>query len=987
MMSTLIQHPDGCVKSFVNYSMMPHVNHFQIFSNKGLKCFPKHLPLSSIHYKNACTDQRILHGRIWCATNSRFITLAVGGNSNDSSAETEFEEDADEFPSGIGPVSTIRTDDVKALKDALNEANARAAAAEEGREKAIDELGRAEVKLQEYSTNIIRNTELAVSELEAAKAAFHQQLKELLDDKLSVESKLVLAKQDAIDLAVQVEKFAEVAIQEATAHIVEEAKLRVSAAETSAADVAHQAEERLKDAADNAVSTVVTESKSVIDKSLAIAQVARDQANKAQVALNERLHVLDELVRSESSKISLQTNVHELERQQKLMQNEVDRLQVELKAAEARLNAAEARAAASDKLLLNIQESANKAALAQVENTKRALEVLKNAAAEREEASATTFKMEIESMQSAINASKKAESRKAEAYLRRCAALERALTAAEATANAWKERSQTAELLLQKTRGGELEGQEIEFVLKGGRVEFLIRDDAKKWNLLVQGPRRETPEWMARRIDCVCPKFPPLKLKAPENGIEAAIPLDLPKPEEVWSIAKEKPKEDDVFTKQAVEEEAIKKKRKALEHVLQRKTIQRKRVLEETKLEPGTGTGREIVFQGFNWESWRRRWYLELAPKAADLSQCGITAVWFPPPTESVAPQGYMPLDYYNLKSAYGTQEELKYCIEEMHNHDILALGDVVLNHRCAHKQSPNGTWNIFGGKFSWGPEAIVRDDPNFQGRGNPSSGDIFHAAPNIDHSQEFVRRDIKEWVNWLRTDVGFDGWRLDFVRGFWGGYVKEYIEASNPAFAIGEYWDSMAYEGGNLCYNQDAHRQRIINWINATGGSSSAFDVTTKGILHVALHNEYWRLIDPQGKPTGVMGWWPSRAVTYLENHDTGSTQGHWPFPRDKLTQGYAYILTHPGTPVVFYDHFYDFGLHDPITELIDARTRAGIHCRSPLKIFNANTEGYAAQIGENLVMKLGQFDWNPSKQNNLSGSWQKFVDKGADYKVWIRQ
>lgn len=32
---------------------------------------------------------------------------------------------------------------------------------------------------------------------------------------------------------------------------------------------------------------------------------------------------------------------------------------------------------------------------------------------------------------------------------------------------------------------------------------------------------------------------------------------------------------------------------------------------------------------------------------------------------------------------------------------------------------------------------------------------------------------------------------------------MKEYIEASNPAFAIGEYWDSLAYEGGNLCYNQ----------------------------------------------------------------------------------------------------------------------------------------------------------------------------------------
>lgn len=49
-----------------------------------------------------------------------------------------------------------------------------------------------------------------------------------------------------------------------------------------------------------------------------------------------------------------------------------------------------------------------------------------------------------------------------------------------------------------------------------------------------------------------------------------------------------------------------------------------------------------------------------------------------------------------------------------------------------------------------------------------PSSkftGDFFHAAPNIDHSQKFVRKDIIEWMKWLRADFGFDGWRLDFVR------------------------------------------------------------------------------------------------------------------------------------------------------------------------------------------------------------------------------
>lgn len=90
---------------------------------------------------------------------------------------------------------------------------------------------------------------------------------------------------------------------------------------------------------------------------------------------------------------------------------------------------------------------------------------------------------------------------------------------------------------------------------------------------------------------------------------------------------------------------------------------------------------------------------------------------------------------------------------------------------------------------------------------------------------------------------------------------------------------------------------------------------------------------------------------------------------------------------PTIFYDHFYDFGIREIINELIEARQRAGIHCRSSVKIFHANNEGYVAQVGDSLVMKLGHFDWNPSKENQLDGSWQKFVDKGSDYQLWLRQ
>ncbi|KAJ4972658.1 hypothetical protein NE237_005832 [Protea cynaroides] len=404
-------------------------------------------------------------------------------------------------------------------------------------------------------------------------------------------------------------------------------------------------------------------------------------------------------------------------------------------------------------------------------------------------------------------------------------------------------------------------------------------------------------------------------------------------------------------------------------------------VIPPAKVCSGTGSGYEILCQGFNWESHKSgRWYMELKEKVNEFASLGFTVIWLPPPTESISPEGYMPKDLYNLNSRYGSMEELKILVKSFHQVGIKVLGDVVLNHRCAHYQNHNGVWNIFGGKLSWDDRAVVGDDPHFQGRGNKSSGDHFHAAPNIDHSQDFVRKDLKEWLCWLRKEIGYDGWRLDFVRGFWGGYIKDYLETSEPYFAVGEYWDSLSYTYGELDHNQDSHRQRIIDWINATNGTAGAFDVTTKGILHDAIGRcQYWRLSDQKGKPPGVVGWWPSRAVTFIENHDTGSTQGHWRFPGGKEMQGYAYILTHPGTPAVFYDHVFSH-YRSEISALLSVRHRLKINCRSTVQIMKANHDVYAAIISEKLAMKIGPGHYEPPTGQQR---WALAL-QGNDYKVW---
>ena len=63
-----------------------------------------------------------------------------------------------------------------------------------------------------------------------------------------------------------------------------------------------------------------------------------------------------------------------------------------------------------------------------------------------------------------------------------------------------------------------------------------------------------------------------------------------------------------------------------------------------------------------------------------------------------------------------------------------------------------------------------------------------------------------------------------------------------------------------------------MVNWIDGTGGTSCAFDFPTKGILQEAVKNcQYWRLRDQNGKPPGVIGYYPKRSVTFIDNHDTG--------------------------------------------------------------------------------------------------------------------
>ncbi|KAK2452568.1 alpha-amylase 3, chloroplastic [Trifolium repens] len=82
----------------------------------------------------------------------------------------------------------------------------------------------------------------------------------------------------------------------------------------------------------------------------------------------------------------------------------------------------------------------------------------------------------------------------------------------------------------------------------------------------------------------------------------------------------------------------------------------------------------------------------------------------------------------------------------------------------------------------------------------------------------------------------------------------------------------------GKPLANQDKHRETLVNWVNDAGGVVTAFDFTTKMILGAAVEGELWKLKDANGKPPGMIGIIPSNAVTFVDNHDTGSqSYGHF--------------------------------------------------------------------------------------------------------------
>lgn len=94
-----------------------------------------------------------------------------------------------------------------------------------------------------------------------------------------------------------------------------------------------------------------------------------------------------------------------------------------------------------------------------------------------------------------------------------------------------------------------------------------------------------------------------------------------------------------------------------------------------------------------------------------------------------------------------------------------------------------------------------------------------------------------------------------------------------------------------------------------------------------------------------------------------------------------YAYILTHPGTPYVFLDHFHDGVFHESIVDLMRIRRQERLHCRSKVRIVCAEPSVYVACIDNRVYLRLGDDDWQ------LEDSSFRRRASGERYAIWVRR
>ena len=382
-----------------------------------------------------------------------------------------------------------------------------------------------------------------------------------------------------------------------------------------------------------------------------------------------------------------------------------------------------------------------------------------------------------------------------------------------------------------------------------------------------------------------------------------------------------------------------------------------------------------VMLQGFYWNSYSDTNWANLEAQADELSQF-FSLIWVPNSAyanDLSNNMGYHPVYWFDHKSAFGTEAQLRSMIKTFKDKGTGIIEDVVINHRA----SVDGNWLNFpaetykGVTYKLTAADICKDDESKNSGYNPTgaadSGGKWDGARDLDHSSQNVQTNVQAYLDKLKNDLGYIGFRYDFVKGYAAKYVGQYNKIAQPQFSVGECWDS---------------KTTIVNWLNGTKQDgqvmSAAFDFPMKyNINDVFASATNWSKLDNAALANDAS--WARYAVTFVDNHDTGPGADSPTAPLyANIEAANAFILTMPGTPCVWLRHWQTY--KNAIKRLIVVRKAAGVHNQSAILSKQSTSNGYVLNVQGtkgNMLLLLG------SATTSTDG--YKLAVEGTNYKLYV--
>jgi alpha-amylase len=390
----------------------------------------------------------------------------------------------------------------------------------------------------------------------------------------------------------------------------------------------------------------------------------------------------------------------------------------------------------------------------------------------------------------------------------------------------------------------------------------------------------------------------------------------------------------------------------------------------------------DVMLQALYWDSYADSKWTTLNSKASEIGS-NFSLVWLPPSgnAQSSNNMGYAPVWWFDQNSAFGTQPELISLVSAFTANGAKSIADVVVNHRSGQSNWTNFPTEVYNGvTYSMGPAQICSTDEvkNQPGQatptGAPDTGADFDGSRDLDHLSTIVRDNIKGYMQFLKNEIGYSGWRYDMTKGYSAWYVNEYNVAAGEYFSVGEYFDG-SYD---FCKS----------WIIGCNNNSTTFDFPLKFQLNQAMWNGgmdltklVWLANGTTQQPAGLIHHPDTKrySVTFVDNHDTYVTGNANRFSGNVLA-AYAFLMGSPGVPCVLLDHWNTN--KTAISAMIAARRAVKVHSESAVIVNQSATNIYVATItGLNgtLIVKVGSGNYSAPSDYTLATS-------GTDYAIWTK-